>query len=78
VILVTANYRLGALGFMALDQLRNENPQRSTGAFATFRALPSLLKRINIIAFASILGRKPFNPSFDAIDFNTFIISFHR
>jgi len=33
VVVVTHNYRLGALGFMALDELKGESPQNSTGNY---------------------------------------------
>lgn len=34
VIVVEHNYRLGALGLIALDELKAENPHRSTGNYA--------------------------------------------
>ena len=34
VIIVAANYRLGPMGFMALDQLKSEDPDGSTGNYA--------------------------------------------
>lgn len=34
VILVTVNYRLGALGFLALSELAEEDPDHSTGNYA--------------------------------------------
>eukprot|EP00039_Didymoeca_costata_P009393 m.124252 g.124252 ORF g.124252 m.124252 type:complete len:443 (+) comp14469_c0_seq6:893-2221(+) len=33
VIVVTANYRLGAAGFLALDELRSRDPNKSTGNY---------------------------------------------
>jgi para-nitrobenzyl esterase len=34
VIIVTPNYRLSALGFLSLDELKNEDPNASTGNYA--------------------------------------------
>lgn len=52
VIVVTPNYRLASLGFMALDELRREDPSNSTGNYALQDQVLALeWVRDNIAAF---------------------------
>lgn len=52
VILVTVNYRLGALGFLALSELAEEDPNHSTGNYGILDQIAALKwVRENIRAF---------------------------
>eukprot|EP00928_Gymnodinium_smaydae_P018293 TRINITY_DN16970_c0_g3_i1.p1 TRINITY_DN16970_c0_g3~~TRINITY_DN16970_c0_g3_i1.p1 ORF type:complete len:626 (-),score=61.99 TRINITY_DN16970_c0_g3_i1:247-2124(-) len=52
VVVVAVNYRLGNLGFMALDALKNEDPNYSTGNYGTQdQALGLQWVKANIKAF---------------------------
>jgi para-nitrobenzyl esterase len=42
IVLVTINYRLGPLGYMAHAVLRNESPDRTTGAYGTLDQIAAL------------------------------------
>lgn len=43
IIVVTANYRLGAAGYLALDELRDRDPAGSTGNYGTLDQRTALL-----------------------------------